>query len=336
MVTHAITEDIVIYKGPKGNVTLRAQVEKDTMWASLSQIADLFGVQKAAVSKHIKNIYQTGELSQRATVSILETVQNEGKRTIHRSMEYYNLDVMIAVGYRVNSKQATTFRKWATETLRDFMLHGYVLNRQRLIESKQNTIKGLEKTVDLIRTVASRKYLEQDEIVSLLDVIKGYAHSWFLLQEYDEGSLTLSTSTKKVTKQLAYESARHAIDALRVELVNKGEASDLFGNERDGTFAGILKSIYQTFGGKELYKSIEEKAAHLLYFIIKDHPFSDGNKRIGSFLFIIFLQQNGILRNKNGEKKLHDNTLVALALLVAESNPKEKEQIVALITQLIR
>jgi len=251
-------------------------------------------------------------------------------------MEYYNLDVMIAVGYRVNSKQATTFRKWATETLRDFMLHGYVLNRQRLIESKQNTIKGLEKTVDLIRTVASRKYLEQDEIVSLLDVIKGYAHSWFLLQEYDEGSLTLSTSTKKVTKQLAYESARHAIDALRVELVNKGEASDLFGNERDGTFAGILKSIYQTFGGKELYKSIEEKAAHLLYFIIKDHPFSDGNKRIGSFLFIIFLQQNGILRNKNGEKKLHDNTLVALALLVAESNPKEKEQIVALITQLIR
>jgi len=329
------TEDIVIYRSPKVVVSLRAQVEKETMWATQAQMASLFGVQPQAVIRHLRNIYKEKELSKGATCSILEQVRLEGARTVKRSIEYYNLDAIIAVGYRINSKQATAFRIWATETLRDYLLHGYALNRKRLIESKQNTVKDLEKTIGFIQSIATRNYLEQDEVAKLFDVVKDYAHSWLLLQEYDEGDIPISKSSKKGVHVLTYERARIAIDTLRTSLVKKGEASDLFGNERDGSFKGIVKTVYQTFGGKELYISLEEKSAHLLYFIIKDHPFSDGNKRIAALLFVIFLEQNNIARRKNGERKINDNTLVALALLVAKSDPKEKDQIVALITQLI-
>lgn len=327
------TQDIVIYRGPKGAVSLRAQFEKETLWATLDQIAKLFGRDKSVVSRHIKNILTEGELRRDSVVAKIATTANDGK--VYQ-VDYYNLDMVISVGYRVNSAAATKFRQWATETLRDYLLHGYVLSHQRLIESKQNTLKDLEKTIGLIQSVVSRKYLKQDEVSKLFDVVKEYAHSWLLLNEYDEGSVSLQQGSKKSGRVLSYEKARHAIDTLRVSLVKKGEASDLFGNERDGTFSGIVQTIYQTFGGKELYVSLEEKAAHLLYFIIKDHPFSDGNKRIAALLFMVFLENNSIARRKNGERKINDNTLVALALLVAESDPKEKEQIVALITQLIR
>lgn len=324
-----------MYRGPKGAVTLRAQLEKETMWATLNQIADLFGVQKAAISKHINNITATGELSRKATVSILETVQTEGERQIKRKIEYYNLDMIIAVGYRVNSKQATAFRIWATETLRDYLLHGYVLNRKALAESKYNTLKDLERTVQFIQTVATRKYLEQDEMASLLAVIRDYASSFALLNEFDSGSVALERGKAKLVS-FPYEEVVEATSLLKKDLMKRGEASELFGVERDNGLKGVIGNIHQSFGGQTLYGSVEERAAHLLYFIIKDHPLVDGNKRTGAFLFILFLKKHKALLKKNGEKKINDAALTALALLVAASDPKEKEQMIALITQLIK
>ena len=247
--------------------------------------------------------------------------------------------MILSIGYRVNSKQATEFRKWATKTLREYLVRGYVLNEQRLSESKQNSIKELEKTIGFIKDVVLRRQLGQSEMESILGVIKDYAHSWSLLQKFDERDVSLAKGKVK-SKILVYEDIRNAIDLLKTDLMRKGEAGDLFGNERGGEFQGILKTIYQTFGGSDLYPSVEEKAAHLLYFVIKDHSFSDGNKRIGSFLFIHFLSIHKILIRKDGgergQRKINDNALVALALLIAESDPAEKEQIVALVTQLIK
>ena len=329
------TEEIVIYRGPKGPVSLKAQLKEETLLATLNQIADLFGVQKAAISKHIKNILSSGELSRLATVSILETVQNESGRQVMRKIEYYNLDMIIAVGYRVNSKQATAFRIWATETLREYVLHGYVLNKKALLESNRNKLKDLEKTVEFIQSVVQRKYLDQSEISGILQVIREYANSFVLLDTYDKGEL-VNLSTKSNFRNFSFKEVRLALDELKNELINKNQATDLFAKDRKENLEGIISAIHQSFGGKNLYDSVELRAAHLLYFIIKDHPFYDGNKRSGAFLFVRFLDIHGKLRRKNGEKIIADNTLTALALLVAESDPKEKEQIIALITQLIK
>jgi prophage maintenance system killer protein/phage regulator Rha-like protein len=325
-------QEIVIYRGPKGNVSLRAQFERETLWATQEQIALLFGTQRPAVTKHINNIFKEKELSENAVCSILEHTAKDGKQY---KVKFYNLDMIIAIGYRVNSKQATSFRIWATETLREYLLHGYVLNRKALIESKYNTLKDLEKTVAFIQSVATRKYLGQDEMASLLSVIRDYTGSFALLNEFDSGSVALATSKRRMVS-FTYEEARNALDVLKKDLLKSGDASELFGRERDQGLQSILGNIDQTFDGKELYKSIEERSAHLLYFVIKDHPLVDGNKRTGAFLFILFLKKNNALYKKNGEKKINDNALTALALLVAESDPKEKEQIIALITQLIK
>lgn len=328
-------QELVIYRDERGEVKLKADMDKETIWATLDQIAALFDVQKAAVSKHFKNIFETSELTRHATVSKMETVQDEGGRSVRRAIEFYNLDGILAVGYRVNSKQATNFRRWATKTLRDYIIKGYAVNERRLKESRQTSVKELQKTLRFIQGTIRKRQLDQSEVDSLLSVISDYANSWLLLEQYDEGKLTIRKGTEKEKRRLEYLFTRPAIDELKQNLAKKGEASDLFGAERDGTFQGILKTIYQTFGGRELYGSLEEKAAHLLYFIIKDHPFSDGNKRIGSFLFILFLKRNGILFRTSGEKKIQDTTLVALALLVAESDPTDKESMVALITNLL-
>ncbi len=328
-------QEIVIYKSGRNNVTLRADVNRDTIWATLNQIGELFGVQKAAVSKHIKNIFQSGELVEKATVSILETVQKEGNRVINRKIEFYNLDVIIAVGYRINSKKATQFRIWATETLHDYIIHGIAVNTERIKKLTDEKLLDLNKKISFIQDTVRRRQLDQTEVDSLLSVIRDYANSWTFLNKYDEGSLVVLQSKSKELSRLEYDFVRSSIDELAKKLYAKGEAGDLFGNERDDTFRGILLGIYQSFGGKEIYPSLEEKSAHLLYFIIKDHPFSDGNKRIGSFLFVLFLELNKILYRKNGERKINDNTLVALALLIAESNPVEKDVMIAIITNLI-
>lgn len=331
-----IQNKIIIYTDKKGNVELKADVEKETVWATLDQVAELFDVQKSAISKHFKNIFESGELSRKATVSKMETVQLERNRAVKRSIEYYNLDAIIAAGYRVNSKKATQFRIWATRTLREYLVKGIVANVDRIKQLPDKILLDLDEKLKFIQeTIIKKKELNQEEVYSLMSVIKDYAHSWQLLKRYDEGELKLLRSKGKERQRFGYEYVRPAVDKLRETLMSKEEATDIFGNERDGSFQGILGNIYQTYGGKELYTSLEEKAAHLLYFVIKDHPFSDGNKRIGSFLFIYFLNENKILQRSDGEKKINDNTLVALALLIAESDPKQKEVMVALVTNLL-
>jgi death-on-curing family protein len=264
----------------------------------------------------------------------METVQVEGSRSINRVVDMYNLDMIIAVGYRVNSKRATDFRIWATKTLKNYITSGYILNQKRIKELKDNELNEFKEAVGLIKKTIETKQISSDETKGLLQVITDYANTWATLQQYDEDKLQ-TQKTAKVKNILDYNVSHEAISTLKDNLIKKKEASDLFGRERDEALKGILGNINQSFGGKELYSSIEEKASHLLYFIIKNHPFTDGNKRIGSLLFILFLARNKYLFNKKGEKKFSDNALVALALLVAESDPKQKSIIIKLIINFI-
>ncbi len=325
-------QEIIIYKGPKGTVKLRAQYERETMWATQEQIASLFGIERSVITKHFKNIFKDQELRENSVCAFFAHTAKDGKQY---NVKFYNLDAIIAVGYRVNSKQATAFRIWATETLRDYLLHGYVLNRKALAESKYNTLKELEKTVAFIQTVASRKYLEQDEMASLLGVIRDYASSFDLLNEFDSGNVPLAHGKTKLI-EFSYEEAIESVSLLKNDLIKRNEASELFGIERSEGLKSVIGNLHQSFGGHTLYKSVEERAAHLLYFVIKDHPLVDGNKRTAAFLFILFLKKHKALLKKNGEKKINDNALTALALLIAASDPKEKDQMIALVTQLIK
>ena len=325
---------LVIYQTKKGVVELRGDFSVSTIYATQQQVADIFAVQKAAISKHVNNIFKTGELSREATVSKMETVQTEGGRNVQRKVEYYNLDLIISVGYRVNSSQATQFRIWATQTLKDHILKGYTVNETRLKQHTTAKLSELEETIALITSVKN-KHLSDAESEGLLTIIKQYTDTWTTLAEYDEGKLKKAT-TKKKGKVPATEGTFEAIAEFKKNLLKKGEATDIFAQERNsGDFEGVIKGLGQTFGGKELYPSIDEKAAHLLYFVVKDHLFVDGNKRTGAFLFLRFLHQNNYLFDKKGLVKINDSALTALTLLVAESDPKEKEVIIALITQLI-
>ncbi len=325
-------QEIVIYRDKRGDVTLRADADNETIWATQEQIAGVFGTKRPAITKHLNNIFNSGELERRSVCSILEHTAADGKTY---KTQFYNLDAILSVGYRVNSKQATHFRQWATKTLRDYILKGYALNARRLQEAQQTSVKELERTLQFIQGAIRRRQLDQKEVDSLLSVIGDYANSWILLQRYDKDELVLQKGKGKEHRRFEYGYARSAVDELKKNLVAKGEATELFGSERDQSFQGILGNIYQTFGGKELYSGLEEKAAHLLYFVIKDHPFSDGNKRVGSFLFILFLERNWLLYRKSGERKINDNALVALALLIAESVPGEKEALIKLVTNLL-
>jgi prophage maintenance system killer protein len=325
-------QNIVIYKDSKGNVQLKADIKKETIWATQDQIAGIFGTQRPAITKHLNNIFKSRELEKNSVSSILEHTAIDGKKY---KTQFYNLDAVIAVGYRINSKQATQFRIWATKTLRDYIIKGVAINTERIKKLHEDGIKDLRSKIEFIQNTIKKRELDKTEVDSLLSVISDYANSWVLLRKFDDGDLSVRKGKSKEKNKIGYDFARSAIDELRSRLMKEGEAGDLFGNERDQSFKGVLETIYQTFYGKELYESLEEKAAHLLYFLIKDHTFSDGNKRIGSFLFILFLDRNKILNRPNGEKKISDNTLVALALLIAESDPNEKENMIALITNLL-
>lgn len=326
--------EVIIYKTKTGKISLDVKLKKETIWLTQKEIAILFDVNIPAISKHIKNIYKEKELDTKSTVSKMETVQLEGSRSIKRVVEMYNLDVIIAVGYRVNSKRATEFRIWATKTLKSYLLKGYTINQKRIKELKNKQLEEFKEAVGLIKKTIETKRLSTDESEGLLNVITDYANTWATLQQYDEDKLQ-TEKTAKVKNILDYKASYEAITTLKDNLMKKKEASDLFGRERDEALKSILGNINQSFGGKELYPSIEEKASHLIYFVIKNHPFTDGNKRIGSLLFILFLARNKYLFNKKGEKKFSDNALVALALLVAESDPKQKDIIIKLIINFI-
>lgn len=316
--------EVVIYKSKDGKASLEVKLREETVWLDAHQIASLFQVDRTGVVRHIHNIYRSRELDKRSTCAKIAQVAKDGKV---REMDFYNLDMIISVGYRVNSKRATQFRIWATRILKKHLIKGYTINQKRL---REKGLSDLEQAVALIKKTTETRQLTSKEAKGLLKVITDYAYSWLLLQKFDERSLEIGKTTKGIY-QLDYDEATKAIVELKKNLVEKKQAGDLFGMERSGALDGILGNINQTFGGKELYPSIEEKAAHLLYFAIKDHPFSDGNKRIASFLFIVFLARNKYLFKKNGEKKFNDNALVALALLIAESDPKQKDIIVTLI-----
>ncbi len=326
--------EIVIYKAKDGAPDLSIKMEKETIWLTLNQIASLFVTDKSGISRHISNIFKNGELLPGATVAKIATVQKEGKREIVRQIEYYNLDVIISVGYRVNSKRATQFRIWATNVLKTHIINGYTINERRLKENKDLKLNELEKTVNFLQRIINSRQLKSIEAKGLLKVITDYANSWIILQKYDERKLQVIKQGKIITS-LNYDFSKNEINELKSKLVKEKQATDIFGQERECSLEGIIKNLEQTFGDESLYPTIEERAAHLLYFVIKDHPFIDGNKRIGSFLFILFLVKNNYLYNKKGEKKINDGALASLALLIAESDPGEKDVMVALITNLL-
>ena len=320
--------DITIYQAENGMVEVR--LERDTVWLSQEQMAALFDVQKAAVSKHLKNIYASGELEQTATVSKLETVQQEGARRVTRQIDHFNLDAVISVGYRVNSARATRFRQWATRILREHLTQGYTINRQRL----EANARELEAALQLVKKAAQSPELLADTGRGLVDIVTRYAQTFLLLQRYDEGLLTEPPTAAGGTLPTLDE-ARTALAGLKADLIARGEATALFAQERGDGLAALLGNLDQTVFGEPAYPSVEAKAAHLLYFVIKNHPFSDGNKRSGAFLFVDFLNCNGRLLDDTGQPVINDIGLAALALLVAESDPAQKETMIRLIMNML-
>ncbi|MCP4337535.1 MAG: cytochrome C biogenesis protein CycH [Desulfobulbaceae bacterium] len=322
--------EILIYK-PKGRQTeIQVNLKEQTVWLNLNQIAELFGRDKSVISRHLRNIYKTRELTKKATVAKNATVQTEGGREVIRQVEYYNLDAILSVGYRVNSKSGTQFRIWATNTLRDHLVKGYTLNERRLRQEVEH-YKELRKTIAIIGDVLERQSLGTDQTGGLLKVITDFAYALDILDAYDYQRLEVSGLSRKKGKPISYKEARGIIETLREQY----KATELFGREKDETLKSSLGNIFQTFGGNQLYPSMEEKAAHLLYFLVKNHHFTDGNKRIAAFLFLWFLEKNNALYHKDGSKRIADNALVAMTLMIAESNPKHKDTIAKVIVNLI-
>jgi death-on-curing family protein len=325
--------DVVIYED--GNIELKATVENESIWLSQKQIAELFDVQRPAITKHLSNIFKSGELEEKVVCSILEHTTEHGaiknkKQT--KQTKFYNLDTIISVGYRVNSKKATQFRIWATGILKEYIINGYALNKEKL---QQQKLRELEQTIQLIKQGLQNSALSLKEAKGFTEIISNYAKSWALLQGYDEQSLEDIAQTKDERFVLDYDEAKEAISELKSTLIAKGEATELFGQEKADELKGNLLNIYQSFGGAQLLPSLEEKAANLLYYIIKGHPFNDGNKRIGAYLFVLFLHKNGILYKPNGETKINDNALASIALLVAQSQPNQKEIIIKLVMNML-
>ena len=316
---------VVIYQAPGGALELRGDVTKETIWATLDQIAAVFGRDKSVISRHLKNIYNEGELELKATVAKNATVQIEGNRQINRTIEYYNLDAIISVGYRVNSKTATRFRQWATKILRQHITKGFTINPKVI---KNNY-------AEFQRAIQSIKYLlpagvKMDQ-ASVLELVSAFADTWLSLDAYDKDAFVLRSATKKSVALSAEQLAGVLVD-FKAALVKKGEATELFGNERSvGVLQGIVGNVLQSFGGTELYPSIQEKAAHLLYFMVKNHPYVDGNKRSGAFAFVWFLRRAGALDTS----RLTPEALTALTLLIAESNPKDKVKMTSLVAMLL-
>ena len=321
---------MMIYQAKSGAIELRGDFGRETVWATQAQIAKVFDLERSVVTKHIRNILKDKELDEKSVCAKFAHTANDGKKY---QVQYYSLDIILAVGYRANSVRAIAFRQWASKTLKDYLLKGYAINEKRLLEAKEK-FRELQNAVAFLQEKSKKELLSGQES-EILNLLADYAKTLTILDDYDKGELKQAKGGKGKFI-LTYEKSLEVIAEIKSELIAKKEASELFGNERDGSFGGIINGLYQTFGGKELYATLEKKAANLLYLIIKDHPFSDGNKRTASFLFVYFLDKNNALYREHGEKKINDNALAALALLVAESNPNEKDVMVALITQLLK
>lgn len=321
-------QKLVSFRSREGKISLDVNIDPDhdTVWLNLSQIADLFHKDKSVISRHIKKIFVDGELPRKSTVALFATVQKEGKRLIERSIEHYNLDVILSVGYRVNSRRGIEFRKWASRVLKDHMLQGYTFN-QRFFRSAD--LQNFHKTLEFIKTayLKSSKQISSQE--DALEIVIHYAKTWELLLAYDHKNFVYPKETH-IEQQLPYEKACQAIVQLRDELILRGEATPLFGQDHSDKLKDILGNIAQTFAGKYLYETLEDQAAHLFYFLIKDHPFVDGNKRIACLLLLFFLSSNNITLTH-----INDRTMVTMALLVAESHPSDKHLIIQLLRALL-
>jgi len=321
--------NIVIFES--GDQPVQVRLEGETVWLTQAQLAELFAVTPQNVTMHLKKVYEEQELEEEATCKDFLQVQTEGGRQVKRKRKHYNLDAIISVGYRVNSRRATQFRIWATRTLRQHLVEGYTLNQQRLRE------RGIEfeQALDLLSRTLANQQLVSAEGEAVLGVIADYARSWSLLQGYDEQSLTGQTGRQSNMRSLHLDDVLTAVTQLKQELISKGEATELFGQLRGDGLASAIATIEQGFGDDLFYPNVASRAAHLLYFVIKNHPLADGNKRTGSFLFLWYLRLNQHLLKRPVEQLINDNTLVALALLVAESKPEQKELMVKLVEHFV-
>ena len=324
------SSDIEIFTTDDGKTEIQVKLDNDTVWLNQYQLEELFKTNRTSITKHISNIYKVGELDMDSTCAIFAQVQKEGNRQITRQINYYNLDLIIAVGYRVNSIRGTQFRLWANKVLKEYLIKGFSINEKRLVQQNEQ-LKELQESVKILGKVLKYKPLSNDESLGLLKIISDYAYALDILDQYDYQSLQIKNTSGKETYQLTYEEAMRHILLAKKTYGN----SDLFGNEKDESFKSSVASIYQTFDGNDLYPSIEEKAANLLYFITKNHSFTDGNKRIAALLFLYFLERNGILLDERGNKRIADNTLVALTLMIAVSRPDEKDTMTKVVVNLI-
>jgi hypothetical protein len=309
-----------LYKSPYGSVTVEVKLQQDTVWLTQKQMAELFATERSVITKHLRNVFQSGELAAQSVSAKFAHTAADGKTY---QVEFYNLDAIISVGYRVNSKRGTQFRIWATRTLRDHLVRGYTTNERRLRE--------LNQTIQLIADVAGRRPLTGDEAAALLRLVSDYSHALSLLDDYDHQRVVAADLSTAPVVPVDHAEVRRIVDRLHVQFA----AGDLFGREKDNSLASALAQVMQTFGGRDLYPSLEEKAAHLLYFLVKNHPFVDGNKRIGAALFLWFLEKNRALYRPDGTKRIPDNALVAMTLLIAESPPREKDILTRVLVNLI-
>ena len=315
--------ELIIFRTKDGEPGIQVRFEEDTVWLTQKLIGELFEKDSDTIGLHLKNIYAEGELDERATTEDYSVVQKEGKRQVSRRVKHYNLDAIISVGYRVNSKRGTQFRIWATKLLRDHLVKGHTINEKRL--------KELRQAVHLIASVAERHPLTSDEATAVLRVVSDYTFALDLLDDYDHQRVSLAKTTRKPATPVTYQEARRIIERVKERFA----ASALFGQEKDESLHSSLQTVFQTFGGKDLYPGLEEKAAHLLYFLVKNHSFVDGNKRIAAALFLWFLGKNRMLYRTDGSKRLGDNALVAMTLLIAESKPAEKVALAKVVTNLL-
>ena len=319
---------IIIYQTEDGQTQIDVRLENDTVWLTQAQMAELFETDRTSIVRHINNIYKVEELDRESTCAKIAQVQVEGKRNVKRNIPYFNLDMIISVGYRVNSKRGVRFRQWANNVLKQYLIKGYAVNERM----RKEQIGELRQLVSMLgRTIQNQPLLSNDETNALFEVVTDYTYALDTLDNYDYERLTINKTTKEEPFHATYENAMEAINGLR----EKFGGSVLFGNEKDDSFKSSIGQIYQTFGGEELYPSVEEKAAMLLYLVTKNHSFSDGNKRIAATLFLWFLNNNHILYHPDGTKRIAESTLVALTLMIAESRTEEKDVMVKVVVNLI-
>jgi len=318
--------EIIIYKTPQNEVELKVHFQNESVWLRQNEIAVLFNKERSVITKHINKIFIDKEVDKKSNVQKMH-IPNSNK-----PVEFYNLDIILAVGYRTNSSRAIHFRKWATKILKQYLSQGFAINEKRLLEAK-NKFHELQEAILFLQRQSKKELLKGQE-TEILNLLADYSKTFSLLEQYDRGKLG-DKKGRKTKFVLKYDVCIKIIAELKKELIAKKEAGNLFGQERGGSFEGVIKGLYQTFAKKELYPMIEDKVAHLLYLTIKDHPFSDGNKRSAVFLFVYFLDKSNYLFKKTGERKINDNALTALALLIAESDPREKETMIKIIKNLL-